>query len=255
MKKVLLRIALFAAIGFGSVIHGRADSAAKTPVVLELFTSEGCSSCPPADRLLQSLDEQQPFAGAQVVVLSEHVDYWNGDGWTDPFSAAQFTDRQRWYADQFRLDSVYTPQVVVDGERESVGGNFGAIKRAVEAALRSPKVSLALADVSDQGKKIKFRLDTGDVPKSDGPATVYVALAEDKAQSHVGAGENRGRALTHVAVVRTLSIAGKAKPGAGFTKELELAKPSSVSASHYRIVAFLQCEKSHRIIGAAELKI
>src|ERR1700751_3032863 len=118
MKKVLLRIALFAAIGFGSVIHGRADSAAKTPVVLELFTSEGCSSFPPADRLLQSLDEQQPFAGAQVVVLSEHVDYWNGDGWTDPFSAAQFTDRQRWYADQFRLDSVYTPQVVVDGERE-----------------------------------------------------------------------------------------------------------------------------------------
>jgi len=249
------RLLFFAGIAFGSVIHTGFATAANTPVVLELFTSEGCSSCPPADRLLESLDEKQPFPGAELVVLSEHVDYWNGDGWTDPFSAPQFSERQRWYADQFRIDSVYTPQIVVDGQTQSVGGDLAAIRRAVETALRSPKVAVSISASADQGKTIKFHLTSSDVSKSDGTATVYIALAEGKAESHVGKGENRGRMLTHVAVVRVLSTVGKVKAGTAFAKDVELPKPQSLSASHYRVVAFLQSEKSHRIIGATELKI
>lgn len=232
--------------------HSKAASTAtKMPVILELFTSEGCSSCPPADRLLQSLDEKQPFAGADLLVLSEHVDYWNSGGWVDPYSSRYFSERQRRYAEQFGLESVYTPQVVVDGQRETVGSNAVAIKNAVEAVTRSEKVVLTLSNTVRDGNRIKVHLTSADL-NSEGTATVYVALAENKVQSHVAGGENGGRSLTHVAVVRVLSPVGTVKAGNAFSKEVVIPMPSHLSGSGLRVVAFLQADKSHKIVGAAE---
>jgi len=254
MKNALTRIALLlgltGALGVG--IHANAATGAtKRPVVLELFTSEGCSSCPPADRLLQSLDKDQPFADADLVVLSEHVDYWNGDGWVDPYSSPLFSERQRWYAEQFGLDDIYTPQLVVDGQREMVGSNAFAIRNAIETATRSEKVTLTLSNVLRDGNQVKFHLTSEDLKAANGKATVYVALAESKAQSTVARGENGGRLLTHVAVVRVFTAVGTVKAGNSFAKDVAIPIPSRMPASGIRVVAFLQDDKSHKIIGAA----
>ena len=237
-------------------IHAKgASDSFKIPVVLELFTSEGCSSCPPADWLLQSLDEKQPFSGADLVVLSEHVDYWNGEGWVDPYSSRLFSERQRMYAERFALDGVYTPQVVVDGQRESVGGNANAIQKAVEAAIRERKIALTLENAVRDGNRVKFHLSSAELPGAEGAATVYVALAENTVQSKVAGGENGGHFLTHVAVVRSLAGVGSVKRGLSFSKDIKLSLPAAAGSSGFRIVAFLQDDKSHKILGATYQKI
>jgi hypothetical protein len=251
MTKATLLITL---MGVAGVLgHARAATGdMKKPVLIELFTSEGCSSCPPADRLLQSLDEKQPFAGAELVVLSEHVDYWNGDGWVDTYSSRLFSDRQRMYAEQFDLNSVYTPEAVVDGQRETVGSNDVAIRDAVEQAARDQKVSLTVSNPVRDGNKIKIHLASGDLKNE---ATLYVALADNKVQSQVAGGENGGRLLTHVAVVQVLSPVGTVRAGNSFSKDVVVPMAKGISANGMRVVAFLQDDKSRKILGATEEKI
>ncbi len=258
MRQTLGRIALLLVLTgiLGLCIRASAASnGAKTAVVLELFTSEGCSSCPPADRLLQSLDEKQPFSGAMLVVLSEHVDYWNGDGWVDPYSSKLFSARQQSYAQHFGLDSVYTPEIVIDGQQETVGGNAVAIRSAVAEAARNQKVALTLADTVRQGNQIKFHLTSADLPAAQGPVTVWVALAENRVRSNVAGGENGGRSLSHVAVVRALASVGTVKGGSSFSKDVTIPMPSGLGSNGFRIVAFLQNERSHKILGATYEKI
>ncbi len=122
-----------------------ANGTRRAPVVVELFTSEGCSSCPPADELLRRLEQAQGIAGADVIALELHVDYWNRLGWADPFSAPQFSARQGDYADRFDNESVYTPQMVVDGQTEFPGGNQAKARTAIVAAAQKPKAEIALA--------------------------------------------------------------------------------------------------------------
>src|SRR5260221_626270 len=125
-----------------------ADSDSRIPVLVELFTSEGCSSCPPADALLERLDRSQPVSGAELIVLSEHVDYWNDIGWKDPFSSHEYSERQSAYAAQFGLGSIYTPQIVVDGHFELVGSDERRATQAIERArkVRKIPVSISLTD-------------------------------------------------------------------------------------------------------------
>lgn len=257
MTKTLIRAALLAglagALGLG--IRARAATVAlKTPVVVELFTSEGCSSCPPADRLLQSLDEKQPFSGADLIALSEHVDYWNGGGWKDPYSSKLFSARQRSYGEHLGLDSVYTPQAVVDGRFEALGSNAVEIQKAVETTMRNQKVALTLANAVRDGNRIKFHLKAATLPAAEGLVTVYVALAENKVQSNVVGGENGGRALTHVAVVRAFAPVGTVRGGSSFSKDITIPVPSGMASSEFRIVVFLQDDNSRQIVGATHEK-
>ena len=239
----------------GSANHNnmrRESEDGRTPVVLELFTSEGCSSCPPADRFLQTLDEKQPFAGAELIVLSEHVDYWNRLGWTDPYSSKAFSMRQRQYAEQLGLDGVYTPQLVVDGRYEGVGSNAAQTQAAVEKTTQIPKFPLTLSGIVQEKNQVKFHAASPDL-NDGGPVTLYVALAENQVRSDVRSGENAGRSLTHVAVVRSLTPVTKINSGSSLSQDFSLALPSG--SGPFKLVAFLQSNKSHRILAATQKKL
>src|SRR5271169_6336085 len=175
----MLRLYLLAAI-FSSISLAAADAdGARVPVLLELFTSEGCSSCPPADRLLEILDQKQPLAGADLIVLSEHVDYWDRLGWKDPFSSPQYTARQQDYTNKYNFDGVYTPQLVVDGRFGFVGSDGREASAAIQKAMREQKIPIAISNASRDGNQVVAHIE---VPAADqnpkgGRGVLYVALA------------------------------------------------------------------------------
>ena len=211
-------------------------------VLVELFTSEGCSSCPPADAVLARLHREQPVPGVQLIVLSEHVDYWNSLGWKDPFSAALFSDRQGQYSGH-----IYTPQAVVDGRADVLGSDERAIVRAVAAAGREPHGTLRLT-ATPSGIRIAV---TGLSGHSD--AEVMVAVVEDGLVSRVERGENAGRALAHTAVVRALQRGGTIPAAADrWTNEVPVSLDGSWRRP--RVVAFVQDARSRRILAAGVLE-
>src|SRR5919201_965007 len=132
---------------------------AKAGVLVELFTSEGCSSCPPADALLRQLDTMPPVNSVGIVVLGEHVDYWDGVGWRDRFSSRQYTDRQSNYARRFSLDSPFTPQMVVDGTQQLVGNNTGALQAALNKAASANKATLRVSAEPKDQKHLALAVD------------------------------------------------------------------------------------------------
>ena len=209
---------LLTAIVTTSLIAGLVGLRAQTPVqpnstpqrpqsravLVELFTSEGCSSCPPADALLRSIDGKHTDSGQLIVGISEHVTYWNQLGWSDPFSDEAYTERQNAYGTRFGLDSVYTPQIVINGEEQIVGSDGASLLRAVQKEARRPQldIHIASASISDNVLTVDFSMD-GDVPKKG--VDVFAVLAEDATSSNVLRGENGGRTLSHVSVARTIT--------------------------------------------------
>ena len=241
----------------GALLSMAADNdRSRVPVLLELFTSEGCSSCPPADRLLQLFDQSQPVANANLIVLSEHVDYWDRLGWKDPFSSPQFTARQQDYAGRYSREGVYTPQLVVDGRFALVGSDSREANAAIQKAAREPKVAIALSDVARDGKQVKARVDVpGDANSKRRSAVLYLVIADNRAQSQVARGENAGRSLAHVAVTRVLKDAGTIDLRSASFKDVALTVPAGAGANGLRLIAFLEDPASGHILGAAAQKL
>jgi hypothetical protein len=239
-------------------LHGSdAGSDVRTPVLVELFTSEGCSSCPPADRFLQELDGQ-PIQGAEMIVLSEHVDYWNHIGWTDPYSASLYSQRQTAYAKRFALDGVYTPQMVVDGTSEFVGSNSGQAERAIRKALGVPKLPVHLSLISaDSSNTLHAHLGTAALDASFGSreADVYVVVALNRGESQVSAGENSGHRLAHVSVVKSLAKIGALKQGQVLAQDVHLKLEPGSDSRSLRLIAFVQEPQQGRVIGAASMLV
>ena len=206
----------------------------RVPVLAELFTSEGCSSCPPADALLRKLDQLQPVAKAQIIVLSEHVDYWNSLGWKDPFSSAQFTERQEMYGHALIADK-YTPQLVVDGRWQVLGSDEKEVESAIARAVAKPKSAVRIVSATRDGKEAIIGVAVGAL--ASGKKDVWVALADDRDESSVRKGENAGRTIAHVSVVRSLSKAGTVTKAAAFEKTVRVPLPAS--AGEMRVVVFV----------------
>jgi hypothetical protein len=225
----------------------------RTPLLVELFTSEGCSSCPPADALLSKLD-RQPSAGAELVVLSEHVDYWNHLGWRDPYSSHFYSERQSIYADRLGLSSIYTPQMVVDGTIEFVGSNSRSADEAFAQALGAPKIAVRLSSITlEQANTLRAHIETEALTDSfsSQEAEVYVAVALNHAESEVSRGENGGQRLAHTAVVRTLFKIGSVQHGQSFAQDVQLKLEPGTDPHNLRLIAFLQQPHQGRVIGAA----
>ncbi|HEV8508743.1 MAG TPA: DUF1223 domain-containing protein [Chitinophagaceae bacterium] len=215
--------------------------------ILELFTSEGCSSCPPADRLLPQLAS----ADVSIIPLSFHVDYWDRYGWKDPFSNASFTARQRDYAKQFKLESIYTPQLVINGEYELVGSN----KSAAEADIRKIlKENAPLQLIIDEVKKESDKLSVSCYLKGDFQnCDVFAAVVQKHAEVNVEAGENSGAKLSHTNVVRSfLKLSPEDKINFQVSVPVELTDDnSSANKQNWQLIIYAQRRDDLKVTGAA----
>jgi hypothetical protein len=225
----------------------RAQSPAdRVPVIAELFTSEGCSSCPPADGLLEILLQEQPIKGVYVIPLSEHVTYWDHQGWQDPFGAQQYTVRQQQYGLRFNIESIYTPQLVIDGTREVVGSDKRAIERALTEAAKTPKPALTVTASVADGSLNMTAAGPGLAAGKD--AELVFAVTEDHLVIDVPRGENAKRTLRHSGVVRWLKSAGAI--GSSPTTAIAKLAPDW-HRENLRVVAFVQSRKDRRVVSAA----
>ena len=234
-----------------------APSADSRPVLLELFTSEGCSSCPPADAFVQRLDTLQPVPGTQLIVLSEHVDYWDHDGWKDPNSSPVLTERQGAYERALGLGTPYTPQIIIDGAKEIRISDAQQVESAFQRAAATPKLAVRIGAVNvDSGNpgllRARVEADAGPDKRN---ADVYLAIALDHVNSQVLHGENGGRHLIHVAVVQQITRIGKLQNGKGFAEDVQVKLKPGTDPSNIRVVAFVQAPGPGKVFGAALWKM
>jgi hypothetical protein len=233
-----------------------------TPVVVELFTSEGCSSCPPADALLARMDGAQlkGKGNVQLIALEEHVDYWNDGGWVDPFSSPDWTSRQWVYAGALGNRNAYTPQMVVDGTTEFVGNHPDKARDAILKAANKTKIPVTMIPGTLNGRdkeNISAKVGKLDGSTKGDAVEVWLAITETGLHSSVTRGENAGEDLHHAAVVRSMRKIGEAK-GDGetsFMGDASVPLKKEWKRENLKAVLFVQEKKSRRILGAAEIRI
>lgn len=226
-------------------------------VVVELFTSEGCSSCPPADALLMKLEGVQPVQGAKVIAIEEHVDYWNHDGWNDPYSSPDWTQRQVDYVAKFKGKDPYTPQMIVDGQTQMVGGQELQAREAIQQAASQPQMDVAVSPGDSSGTSHEFKVRIGRVVGNTDKdsAEVWLAITESALASSVRAGENAGKDLHHASVLRSLHKIGVAKGNGdvSFDSSTKIKFKAEWKRQNLQVVVFIQDKKSLRILGAASV--
>jgi hypothetical protein len=244
-----MKTLLTAAVLLAMAAQGRPAPAPRVPVLVELFTSEGCSSCPAADALLESLQREQPVESALIIPVGLHVDYFDHAGWKDAFSSAAFTERQRTYSEKFGPDSVFTPQIVVNGHEAVVGNESDLVRRAItSAATRSPlPLSIAAQTAAD---RLRLTIDMPAAPANTEQIQVFAAITQDGLSTVVKAGENGGRTMRHVAVARKLErihVLGRA------ARVIDTTMPVSSrwGSDGLNAVVWLQGSKSRQVYAAA----
>lgn len=249
-----------------ALFHPRAQETAgmpggaRVPVIVELFTSEGCSSCPPADALLAKLEEAQPIGGAQIIAVEEHVDYWDSLGWKDPYSSSEWTMRQQQYSEAFGSGSIYTPQMVVDGRVEFVGSRGRQAEKEVLEAARTAKTEVIVIPdkpTTDGTQQFAIRVGRLTGGASGDTAEVWLGVTESKLQSAVTRGENAGENLRHTSVLRSLKKIGKAElhKDEAFAGEQRVRLDSAWKREHTRVIVFVQERTSRKILGAGSSAI
>lgn len=224
------------------------ENQSKNFVLVELFTSEGCSSCPPADKNLSFIEKEQPYMQAEVVTLAFHVDYWDYIGWKDVFASPLFTKRQEIYSQKLKLDSTYTPQMIVDGKTQFVGSDAGKAANAIVNAAKDEKAKVEILLENN-----KFRIRISDIPKHEN-ATVYLAISENNLASSVKKGENSGKKLEHSSVVRELKAIGNIAPEqSSFENEAVVEINKDWKKEDVKLVVFVQENESRKIIGVSRI--
>jgi hypothetical protein len=228
-------------------IQGPIPRMVRVPVVVELFTSEGCSGCAPADEFLLGLERTQPIPGVEVIALEEHVDYWNGYGWRDPFSSRVMSNRLTDYNRLFNLDNISTPQLVIGGQAQVLGSDATHAREEIARAAKGPQANVEVSFRSASVATVKVDKLPANAPDSD----IWMAVTEGGLESSVDGGENEGRRLRHTAVVRSIVIIGKVDADAPTTYSMHLKFSPKWKRDALKYVVFVQDRVSKKIWGAA----
>ncbi len=212
----------------------------KAVVIMELFTSQGCSSCPPADAILAKYAQSH---NEHIIPLSFHVDYWNRLGWTDPFSSAAYSARQKWYSQHLPKGSVYTPQLIVNGRGEVVGNNSSGVNGLVQKELSGSGSEIISVENIIVGKNaVSFHYKTTHTNKDE---VLNIALVQKEATTHIKAGENDGVTITNHNIVRSFNTQSVSDDGTG-----QIDLPASFKSAGYALVLYVQNKKDLFISGA-----
>ena len=249
MKRCWIGFVFLTFAALPAVVPAQTSAPARKAVVVELFTSEGCSSCPPADVLLGRLRQEKVAEGVEVVPLGLHVDYWNRQGWIDRFSSSAYTERQIKYSEKLHVDEPYTPQMVVDGTLQFTGNDPRRAQQAILQAAQRPQLA-RIQITPDEPGKLQVQVNSAAGTSGD----VMLAITEDNLSTKVQAGENGGRELHHSAVVRQLRSLGRLRDGS-FAASVSLKFQKDWKRDDLRVVVFVQNPSTENIEGAATFQL
>jgi hypothetical protein len=222
-------------------------------VLVELFTSEGCSDCPPADELLRQMIGKKSPEGQLIIGISEHVTYWNHDGWTDPWSSDLFTARQADYGQHLGVDNVYTPQIVVNGREQFVGGKQTALAAAFKAESDKPQINLTITSVQVNEKAVTVTYSASDLPPKIA-LRLLAMLVDDTDASSVLRGENKGKQLTHAWVARSITQLGKLNSAEQQTATVPLPPSFAADPSKPRHLVLIAQQGGAGVVLGADAK-